>query len=316
MLSVRKLNANRSNAQNSTGPRTAAGLARSSMNALTHGLTSVRIVIPGLEDPGEYDRLLRALVDDWDPRTAMETFCVGRLGQQIWRLMRAARFEKDFLAYCTDEIVVTPLDLDAYYKEEGHRRATLDALGMLFSSEDQLLKKQTIEIILNACITAVGANLRGVFLGGEAETMKAFGAFASKHRYTVGLVKRFLNGAQERLAACGSLPSHLSLEPNLIATVCRCLDTGRLFRDTSEQAKRRHEGLRTDAFLIRFERMAPIDRYETKVRRDISRTMQELRELQAERRSSGCEIDKYRTLLPIRRLPGRAASPPRLPAGS
>ena len=40
MLSPRKIEANRKNAQRSTGPRTAAGKARSSMNARRHGLAA------------------------------------------------------------------------------------------------------------------------------------------------------------------------------------------------------------------------------------------------------------------------------------
>ena len=40
MVSARMLAANRANAQASTGPRTAAGKARASRNAVRHGLTS------------------------------------------------------------------------------------------------------------------------------------------------------------------------------------------------------------------------------------------------------------------------------------
>src|SRR5262245_24482140 len=53
MASIKQIEANRSNALNGKGPRTAEGKARSSRNALTHGLTAQEIVIPG-EDVAAY----------------------------------------------------------------------------------------------------------------------------------------------------------------------------------------------------------------------------------------------------------------------
>ena len=50
-----KLAANRSNALQSTGPRTPAGKARSSKNALRHGVYSVLPVVPGLEWNEDWD---------------------------------------------------------------------------------------------------------------------------------------------------------------------------------------------------------------------------------------------------------------------
>ena len=46
--------ANRLNAQSSTGPRTAAGKAASAKNALTHGLTSKQVVLD-TEDASAFD---------------------------------------------------------------------------------------------------------------------------------------------------------------------------------------------------------------------------------------------------------------------
>ena len=49
-LTPRRLTANRTNAQRSTGPRTDAGKHKSSQNALSHGLYSTQTLLPG-EDP-------------------------------------------------------------------------------------------------------------------------------------------------------------------------------------------------------------------------------------------------------------------------
>ena len=63
MASIKQIEANRSNALNGTGPRTAEGKARSSRNALTHGLTAQEIVIPG-EDVAAYRSFEQQLIDD------------------------------------------------------------------------------------------------------------------------------------------------------------------------------------------------------------------------------------------------------------
>ena len=44
MTSLQQIEANRRNAQNSTGPRTEAGKQRSSRNAVRHGLTAETVI--------------------------------------------------------------------------------------------------------------------------------------------------------------------------------------------------------------------------------------------------------------------------------
>ena len=64
--------ANRANARLSTGPRTAAGKQRSSLNALTHGLTS-RSPVLGTEDPAAYQHHCRQFLDEYQPATPTES---------------------------------------------------------------------------------------------------------------------------------------------------------------------------------------------------------------------------------------------------
>ena len=63
MTTEKQLRANRKNAKKSTGPNTPEGKARSSKNALKHGLLARDAVLPG-EDPADFDRQLTAL-EDW-----------------------------------------------------------------------------------------------------------------------------------------------------------------------------------------------------------------------------------------------------------
>src|SRR5579871_5074741 len=62
VVSERKLAANRSNARASTGPRTAAGKARSSRNALRHGLSAKAVPDPAIGLA--IDRLARVVMRD------------------------------------------------------------------------------------------------------------------------------------------------------------------------------------------------------------------------------------------------------------
>ena len=55
---MRKAEANRKNAQRSTGPRTAGGKARVAQNAITHGLLSEKALLPD-EDPQALEALPR-----------------------------------------------------------------------------------------------------------------------------------------------------------------------------------------------------------------------------------------------------------------
>jgi hypothetical protein len=92
MASTKRIEANRANARNGTGPRTAEGKARSSRNALTHGLTAQEIVIPG-EDVAAYRSFEQQLIDDLQPNASCELELVQRLAATYWRLRRIPRFE-------------------------------------------------------------------------------------------------------------------------------------------------------------------------------------------------------------------------------
>ena len=92
MTSQRQLEANRANAKRSTGPKTQNGKARSSMNALKHGLTAKQIVI-GDEDPQEFEAFHASLITDLKPVGLFEHELVRRIAGDLWRLRRVARME-------------------------------------------------------------------------------------------------------------------------------------------------------------------------------------------------------------------------------
>lgn len=79
--------------QNSQGgPRTAAGKARSSTNALKHGLFSKKIVLE-CEDQAEFDALLNGYVAHFHPATPVECDLVREIAASRWRLERVEGIE-------------------------------------------------------------------------------------------------------------------------------------------------------------------------------------------------------------------------------
>jgi hypothetical protein len=93
-VSAAKLAANRANAQHSTGPRTEEGKARSSRNAVKHGLFSQAAAesAAGLSEAEQ--AALDALVLDgrqrYQPRGAEEEACADRLATLWWELQRTS----------------------------------------------------------------------------------------------------------------------------------------------------------------------------------------------------------------------------------
>jgi hypothetical protein len=93
MATAKQIQANRLNAQRSTGPRTPEGKARSSMNALRHGLTAETIVLVSEEEP-DYHDLRGALLTSYAPANAHEMMLVDNIAAGYWRTIRARKFEK------------------------------------------------------------------------------------------------------------------------------------------------------------------------------------------------------------------------------
>jgi hypothetical protein len=78
MATEAQIEANRRNAQKSTGPRTEAGKKRSRSNALDHGCRANLLVLP-TEEFGEYENQSRAWRLSFNPRNPSEEFLIDRI---------------------------------------------------------------------------------------------------------------------------------------------------------------------------------------------------------------------------------------------
>jgi len=96
MASEKQIEANRANAQKSTGPRTSDGKARSAQNALKHGLTAATPVLPD-EDAAAFEALRQRLFEQYQPRVAVGAELVEDLADNLWRLRRVPGIDADIL---------------------------------------------------------------------------------------------------------------------------------------------------------------------------------------------------------------------------
>jgi hypothetical protein len=91
--STRKLEANRSNSQKSTGPRTAAGRETVSQNHTIHGLCGSFRVLPS-ENQAEYDDLVERFMQAENPADDVELELVCKMARHTWLSERALRFQE------------------------------------------------------------------------------------------------------------------------------------------------------------------------------------------------------------------------------
>ena len=122
---VVKAMAGRSASPPRRGPKTAAGKVRISINALTHGISSTRLVVPG-ESSTEWETHRRAFVEALAPAGPVETALAERVASADWRLRRvtayeeAAITERQHLATASAHLLPHPLDIDKIIRYEAH----------------------------------------------------------------------------------------------------------------------------------------------------------------------------------------------------
>ena len=92
MATEAQVNANRANAQKSTGPRTAEGKAAVAQNALKHGLMARAAVLQG-EEWEEYTSFHENLIQELYPDSMQEEELAERIVGLYWRLRRAERYQ-------------------------------------------------------------------------------------------------------------------------------------------------------------------------------------------------------------------------------
>ena len=123
MTSQRRIEANRRNAQRSTGPKTAAGKARVAQNAVTHGLLARETLLPD-EDPQALETLAEAMRAELNPVGPHEEFLVEMMVRAFWRLCRVGRVEAGIFAWKHYNILIDR----ANHEAKSYERRAVPAL--------------------------------------------------------------------------------------------------------------------------------------------------------------------------------------------
>jgi hypothetical protein len=116
-VSSRRLEANRRNAQKSTGPRTDAGKAKSSANSYKHGFFSSRLFRDAAqrakEEP-EYLAILDGFHEHYKPVGFFENFWVERAAAEAFRYARNLEHEQLACRAAVNYMTVAPSNLQRY----------------------------------------------------------------------------------------------------------------------------------------------------------------------------------------------------------
>jgi hypothetical protein len=131
---------NRQNASRSTGPVTAEGKRRASLNALRHGLTGQTVVLPE-DDLAAYQKHCVEFHAELKPHGLLESKAVQTVADTYWRLDRIRAMENNLFALAVQESPLTLASdpvIDCALSQAKSLEASGDLLAKLTLYEQRL----------------------------------------------------------------------------------------------------------------------------------------------------------------------------------
>jgi hypothetical protein len=111
MISEKQLEANRANAQKSTGPKTEAGKKRSALNAFRHGLTG-HVVVLTEEDREAFNQLSEKTMAELQIMGEHETQIAKTYIMALWNVQKAMAIQETMFTLSLMEDVAGNLNID------------------------------------------------------------------------------------------------------------------------------------------------------------------------------------------------------------
>jgi hypothetical protein len=285
VTSSAKAAANRRNSLRSTGPKTPAGKAKTSRNALRHGVRSAAAFVPGLERRSDWERHRKALLDALEPLGALEESLADRVALLLWRLDRVARYEREAIvqgqesgragllesarfAVRLDPRRLLPEDVPSFAEDARLNSHLLDRLPDL--AEDELLEGERAAGVLYFAEKALDLDLESLTLPGVPDETAL-----EDVTWTAALLRQAIAAMA---AAAGCTPEEGVRHARAHAFVERCRLEEEAQKIKADRLRVRSEHILPDAATL--ERL---QRYEAHLDRLFHRTVNALHRLQAAR---------------------------------
>ena len=96
MPNLTKAESSRRNGAKSRGPTTPAGRAKSSLNAISHGITAKTLILQN-EDPAQFLEMMNSYVEYFQPENQIQIDLVTDVVAARWRLRRTWRYQTALL---------------------------------------------------------------------------------------------------------------------------------------------------------------------------------------------------------------------------
>ncbi|MFA6977006.1 MAG: hypothetical protein WC194_09855 [Mesotoga sp.] len=148
MVSNKQLEANRRNAELSTGPVTDEGKSIVSKNRVSHGVLSRDVVLPGMEqfeNVEDFKQLKESLEEYWQPEGVMEESLCEDLAIQWWRMRRLYRHESGSLKEQHENI--KKFWYDTRTESRGFSDIPKEVLGIDAHKDDLRWHKEWLDIV-------------------------------------------------------------------------------------------------------------------------------------------------------------------------
>ncbi len=294
-MSEKKLAANRENARNSTGPKTANGKAASSRNSTRHGLLAEVPILPGIESRKAWEKHRNGVLESMGPVGYLEELLAIRLAVVSWKMWRVPRYEAEVAGAA---VAAAEIDLEARAElglgkplDPTNARAQANIASLIIEIlenpatmiDGEKLDKHLAAATLWAFWRELPGNFEGgLSIPGIPDEDTEFNAFDG---WTAGLLRK----AAEVYAAAARMTPEALLH-KCILSVCKK-------REDAEEEERNLvvKGERWKLLLEREHRtrkllepdvLDKVGRYEAHLERSFFRILHELQRLQASRRGA------------------------------
>ena len=290
-MTEKKAAANRRNALKSTGPRTQAGKAASSRNAVKHGIFAITPVLPGLENEEAWDDHRAGIFKSLAPVGSLEELLTLRIAIQSWRLWRVVRYEAEAAAAA---VATAEPDLEARAERGSGKPPDPARAGSKTEKESvvvQILQalpdmKGGEKLDIRDAVTVLHALWEELPQGTREKSVPGIpddeSGSDAVDRYTAGLLRK---DVEAYAAAAKTSPETLVSKAIASAGLrqVHAREEERQLVKRGEQWELQVERERRGRILLEPDILDRVARYESWLERSLYRTLHELQELQKSR---------------------------------